>query len=129
MKVAWSSCPRLHSVVHRKAGASKFDLCNELRAPKLAAVQALAQAKSASENIPVRKAVVQLMKISTAELFPGGLLSDTEVHKSIVWPVKNISEAQNICKLYTARLRVTAKLIIDFMYGTNANPTKRTQER
>ena len=62
MKVAWSSFSYLHLLVHRMVGMSKFNLCKELRAHKLAGVQPLAWAKSVSDNIPMSDAVEQLMK-------------------------------------------------------------------
>ncbi len=104
MKVVWHSFPRLHSAVHRKAGTSNFSLCKELRSQKLAAIQSLDKNKSTNNNIPLGNAVEQLMMISTAKLFSGGLPTDTEVHQSIVKSVKNITEARDMYNLYMARI-------------------------
>ena len=48
---------------------------------------------------------------------------------AIVRRIKNITEARDMMSLYLSRIKGTAKRIIDFMYGTRANPTKRTIKR
>ena len=56
-------------------------------------------------------------------------LKSRNVRQSIIRPVSTITETRDLCSKYVARITRTAKNIIGFMYGTAANPLKRTPKR